>query len=213
MGIRSIGQFAALSRTDVASRFGADAVAAHRFARGESERGPSGREPPPELDAVLRCDPPIDRVDAAAFAGRSLASTLHQTLMAAGVGCTRLAIHAVTANGEELSRVWRCAEPLTEDATADRVRWQLDGWLNTRTAEDRPTAPVTLLRLQPVEVVSAPRRCSCRYGGVSVRRTGCGPVGRWCGCRACSARRRCRCRCCQRRSRAGRTHHVDAAGR
>ena len=155
MGIRTIGQFAALSRTDVASRFGADAVSAHRFARGEPERGPSGREPPAELDAVLHCDPPIDRVDAAAFAGRSLASALHQTLMAAGVGCTRLAVHAVTANGEELTRVWRCAEPLTEDATADRVRWQLDGWLNTRIVVDRPTAPVVLLRLQAVEVVSA----------------------------------------------------------
>jgi protein ImuB len=156
MGIRNLGQFAALPRTDVASRFGADAIAAHRFARGEPERGPSGRAPPQELDAVLDCDPPIGRVDAAAFAGRSLASTLHQTLMAVGVGCTRLAIHAVTANGEELNRVWRCAEPLTEDATADRVRWQLDGWLNRRrTAEDRPTAPVTLLRLQAVEVVSA----------------------------------------------------------
>jgi protein ImuB len=155
MGIRTIGQFAALSRTDVASRFGADAVSAHRFARGEPERGPSGREPPAELDAVLQCDPPIDRVDAAAFAGRSLASALHQTLMAAGVGCTRLAVHAVTANGEELTRVWRCAEPLTEDATADRVRWQLDGWLNTRIVVDRPTAPVVLLRLHAVEVVSA----------------------------------------------------------
>ena len=155
MGIRTIGQFAALSRTDVASRFGADAVSAHRFARGEPERGPSGREPPAELDAVLHCDPPIDRVDAAAFAGRSLASALHQTLMAAGVGCTRLAVHAVTANGEELSRVWRCAEPLTEDATADRVRWQLDGWLNTRIVVDRPTAPVVQLRLHAVEVVSA----------------------------------------------------------
>lgn len=155
MGIRTIGQFATLPRSDVASRFGADAVSAHRFARGEPERGPSGRELPTELDAVLDCDPPIDRVDAAAFAGRSLASTLHQTLMAAGVGCTRLAIHAVTANSEELCRVWRCAEPLTEDATADRVRWQLDGWLNKRTAEDRPTAPVTLLRLEAIEVVTA----------------------------------------------------------
>jgi protein ImuB len=167
MGIRTIGQFAALSRTDVASRFGADGVMAHRFARGEPERGPSGREPPPELEAVLDCDPPIDRVDAAAFAGRSLAGTLHQTLMAAGVGCTRLAIYAVTANGEELRRVWRCAEPLTEDATADRVRWQLDGWLSNRTSRNpRPTAPVTLLRLQAVEVVSAEALQLPLWGGL-----------------------------------------------
>jgi protein ImuB len=166
MGIRTIGQFAALSRTDVASRFGADGVAAHRFARGEPERGPSGREPPPELEAVLDCDPPIERVDAAAFAGRSLAGELHQALMAAGVGCTRLAIHAVTANGEELQRVWRCAEPLTEDATADRVRWQLDGWLSNRTRDARPTAPVTLLRLQAVEVVSAEALQLPLWGGL-----------------------------------------------
>ncbi|MEO8815574.1 MAG: DNA polymerase Y family protein [Mycobacterium sp.] len=155
LGIRTIGQFAALSRTDVTSRFGADAVVAHRLARGEPERGPAGREPPPDLDAVLHCDPPIDRVDAAAFAGRSLARVLHQTLMSAGIGCTRLAIHAVTATGEELTRVWRCVEPLTEDATADRVRWQLDGWLNARVTRDRPTAAVTLLRLEPLEVLSA----------------------------------------------------------
>jgi protein ImuB len=167
MGIRTIGQFAALSSTDVASRFGADAIVAHRFARGEPARGPSGREPPRELDAVMSCDPPVDRVDAAAFAGRSLAGELHRSLESAGVGCTRLAIHAVTANGEELQRVWRCAEPLTEDATADRVRWQLDGWLNRRGAGQRrpgaerpgshggPTAPITTLSLHPVEVVSA----------------------------------------------------------
>ncbi len=166
MGIRTIGQFAALSRTDVASRFGADGVTAHRFARGEPERGPSGREPPAELEAVLDCDPPIDRVDAAAFAGRSLAGSLHQNLMAAGVGCTRLAIHAVTANGEELERVWRCAEPLTEDATADRVRWQLDGWLSNRTRDPRPTAAVTLLRLQAVEVVSAEALQLPLWGGL-----------------------------------------------
>ncbi|OBI71498.1 DNA polymerase Y family protein [Mycobacterium sp. E740] len=166
MGIRSIGQFAGLSRSDVASRFGADAVAAHQFARGEPARGPSGREPEPELDAVMDCDPPIERVDAAAFAGRSLASDLHRSLAASGVGCTRLAIRAVTASGQELERVWRCAEPLTEDATADRVRWQLDGWLNRRNPNDRPTAPITVIRLRPVEVVSAEALQLPLWGGV-----------------------------------------------
>jgi protein ImuB len=74
MGIRTIGQFAVLSRTDVASRFGADAVAAHRFARGEPERAPSGREPPPQLDAVLHCDPHRCRSSRRALAGRRAAS-------------------------------------------------------------------------------------------------------------------------------------------
>lgn len=166
MGIRSFGQFAELPRTDVASRFGADAVVAHRMVRAEPMRAPSGRELPPERDAVLDCDPPIDRVDAAAFAGRTLASELHRNLEAAGVGCTRLAIQAVTSNGEELNRVWRCAEPLTEDATADRIRWQLDGWLNRRNTADRPTGPIAVLRLHPVELVSAGALQLPLWGGV-----------------------------------------------
>jgi protein ImuB len=55
---------------------------------------------------------------------------------------------------------------LTEDATADRVRWQLDGWLSNRTTQDRPTAPVTLLRLQAVEVVSAEALQLPLWGGL-----------------------------------------------
>ena len=166
LGIRTFAQFADLPRGDVVSRFGPDALAAHRMACGEPGRAPSGRELPPELDAVLHCDPPVDRVDAAAFAGRTLAAALHRSLEGAGVGCTRLAIHAVTAGGGEFSRVWRCAEPLTEDATADRVRWQLDGWLNRRRAEDRPTGPITMLRLEPVEVVSAEALQLPLWGGL-----------------------------------------------
>ncbi len=167
LGIRTVGQFAALARTDVGSRFGSDALTAHRMACGEPDRAPGGRELPPDLDAVLHCDPPIERVDAAAFAGRTLAAALHRSLESAGVGCTRLAICAVTAGGAELSRVWRCAEPLTEDATADRVRWQLDGWLASRRITGRgPSGPVTMLRLQPVEVVSAQALQLPLWGGL-----------------------------------------------
>lgn len=92
-----------------------------------------------------------------------LAVRLHERLAAAGLACTRLAVSAKTESGEELSRVWRCAEPLTPDGTADRVRWQLDGWLTHRA---RPTAPVTLLRLEPVEVVRAGALQLGLWGGV-----------------------------------------------
>jgi len=166
MGIRTIGAFARLPRADIASRFGADAVTAHRIARADPMRAPSGREQPPDLDVVMNCDPPVDRIDAAAFAGRSLAAELHQRLESAGVGCTRLAIHAVTIGGAELSRVWRCAEPLTEDATAERIRWQLDGWLTRRNPGERPTGPVAMLQLQPVEVISAGALQLPLWGGI-----------------------------------------------
>lgn len=165
LGLRTIGDFAALPATDVGSRFGADAVLAHRSARGVPERPPSARRPPPELVVRLRCDPPVERVDAAAFAGRTLARELHATLTAAGVACTRLQVHARTEAGEEHTRTWRCAEPLTPEGTADRVRWQLDGWLTGR-SEARPSAGVVELVLEPVEVVSAGALQLGLWGGV-----------------------------------------------
>jgi len=165
LGLSTIGAFAALTSADVASRFGADAVLAHRSARGLPERPPAARRAPVELDVELHCDPPVERVDAAAFTARTLAQRLHATLSAAGVACTRLLVRARTDNGEELARTWRCAEPLTPEGTADRVRWQLDGWLTGR-SNARPTAGVVLLRLEPVEVVAAGALQLGLWGGV-----------------------------------------------
>lgn len=169
LGLRTIGDFAALPAGDVASRFGADAVAAHRTARGHPERPPSGRALPPDLTVEQRCDPPIERVDTAAFAGRALAELLHVRLAAAGVACTRLLVAARTGNGEELARVWRCAQPLTPDGTADRVRWQLDGWLTGR-SRDQPAMDlgtgIEVLRLEPVDVISAGALQPGLWGGV-----------------------------------------------
>lgn len=165
LGLHAVGDFAALDPRDVASRFGADAVAAHRSARGLPERTASARTPPPDLEVEQRCDPPVDRVDAAAFVARGLAERLHVALGAAGVACTRLLVRATTDHGEELVRTWRCAEPLTPAGTADRVRWQLDGWLTGRSGE-RPTAGVVALRLEPVEVVTAGALQLGLWGGV-----------------------------------------------
>jgi protein ImuB len=153
LGLRTLGAFAGLPEKDVSSRFGADAVAAHRLARGEQQRPPSRRRPPPDLVVAEVLDPPVERVDAAAFAARTLAGKLHAALAAHGLACTRLGIHALTADGEERERVWRCAEPLTPGGIADRVRWQLDGWL-TGTEHGRPSSGITGLRLEPVEVVA-----------------------------------------------------------
>jgi protein ImuB len=149
LGLRTLGAFAEVPERDVSARFGSDAVLAHRLAAGREERPPSRRRPPPELFVAEALDPPVERVDAAAFVARHLAERLHASLAANGLACTRLAIHAGTGNDEERERVWRCAEPLTPAGIADRVRWQLDGWLRDTTL----SSGITTLRLDPVEVI------------------------------------------------------------
>lgn len=171
LGIATLGAFAALPAHSVASRFGADAVHAHRLAAGRVERPAARRTPPTDLIVTLEPDPPIERVDAAAFAARAAAVALTDRLAAHGLACTRLGIQAVveSVRGErtELARVWRCAEALDEAGTADRVRWQLEGWLTARSRDARDAGtrdgshddsrdgPIVALRLVPEEVVAA----------------------------------------------------------
>ncbi|SDP24576.1 protein ImuB [Nakamurella panacisegetis] len=162
LGIHTAGAFAALPDAKVATRFGADAVVAHRLAKGEAERGLSRRSIPEELAVEQPFDPPLERVDSAAFAAKALAERFHARLGDAGLACTRLAISATTDRGGHLSRIWRCARPLTPAATADRLRWQLDGWLTAgrtrqRTEDDDDTGPggITSLRLEPIEAIGA----------------------------------------------------------
>lgn len=157
LGLRTLGAFAALSPADVAARFSVDAVHAHAMVRGRPGRRPGRAPVTVELTVERDCDPPIDRIDTAAFLGRSLADELHRGLAGASLACTRLAVHAITERGQQHSRTWRCAQPLTPEATADRIRWQLEGWLTGRSAAQRPDSPVVRMLLEPVEVVDAGR--------------------------------------------------------
>jgi len=151
LGIKTLGDFAALPPGDVLTRFGFDGALAHRLAAGHDHRPLAVRKPPPDLDVADTYDDPLVRVDVAAFAGRVLAERLHDRLAAYGLACTRLGIEAVTADGQELHRVWRHDGTLTAAAIAERVRWQLDGWLTgaRRGAPARPTAGLVRLRLIP----------------------------------------------------------------
>ncbi|WP_117210245.1 DNA polymerase Y family protein [Allorhizocola rhizosphaerae] len=150
LGIRTLGAYARLPRSEVMARFGLDAALAQRLAAGEDDRPLAVRRPPPDLEVEERFDEPIERVDVAAFAARALAERLHERLTGYGLACTRLAIVAVTADGQELYRVWRHDGVLTATAIADRTRWQLEGWLTNR----RLASGIIALRLAPEGLLS-----------------------------------------------------------
>ncbi|MGW5582298.1 DNA polymerase Y family protein [Micromonospora chokoriensis] len=159
LGVRTLGDFAALPAGDVLARFGFDGVLAHRLAAGRDHRPLAVRQPPADLTVTAEHDEPIDRVDVAAFVARTLAEQLHERLAGHGLACTRLGIEAVTEHGQELHRVWRHDGLLTAAAIADRVRWQLDGWLSGSSGRSgarpaRPTAGIIRLRLIPDGVIA-----------------------------------------------------------
>jgi protein ImuB len=168
LGLRTLGDIATLPRAVVAARFGPEGIRAHRLAAGLDEHPRSSRRPPPDLGVVAALDPPVARVDVAAFAAKALADELVDRLEWLGLACTRLRIEVETEHGEMLARVWRHEPPARPSrrgapddpravqvaSIAERVRWQLDGWL-TGSAALRPTGAITRLALIPDEAVVA----------------------------------------------------------
>jgi protein ImuB len=180
LGLRTLGDLAALRGADLATRFGSEGARAARLASGLDEHPKGARRPPPDLRVAAELDPPADRVDLASFTAKTLADDLVARLQRLGLACTRLRIEAETDQGETLSRVWRydptpptrpsSPDPIPRAASTaassvgpagppgrmaavmtERVRWQLDGWLTGRTG--RLPGALTRLALMPDEVV------------------------------------------------------------
>lgn len=153
LGVATLGELAAIPVGSVATRFGQAGLRCHAIA---TARQPRRVAPPLGVENWKISDvpeEPIRRVDAAAFRARALAVQLHARLAEAGVVCQVLRITADFTDGTTSSRVWRTSEPLTESGTADRVRWQLDGWLTTRGVVEGTEGGITALWLTPLECV------------------------------------------------------------
>jgi protein ImuB len=149
LGIRTLGDLAALPNARVVARFGSDGEIAHRRARGDDVRLLEPRPIPADLTVTRELDPPAHRIDVAMFAGKAAADDLAVRLHELGLACARIAITAQTAHGEERTRVWRYSAAFTPAAIAERVRWQLEGWLHDDKAL---SGGISLLKLVPEDV-------------------------------------------------------------
>jgi len=153
LGLRRLGDLAALPASDVLGRFGNPGVHAHRLASGADLRPASSTDPAPErrLDQVL--DDPLAQSSAVVFAAKQLADELAGSLAADGRVCTRLVVLLETEHGERSERSWYRSAGMSAKAMVERVRWQLDAWVDLpRGSENEITGGVALIRLTPDEV-------------------------------------------------------------
>ena len=130
LGLRTLGHLAALDAADVLARFATDGVVAHRLASGLDPHPLDARRPAPDL----RWPPSSTRRRNGSTPRRSSPSPWPTPSTSGwpsrGLACTRVVVEAETEHGETLVRSWRHEGTLSAGAIADRVRWQLDGWLS-----------------------------------------------------------------------------------
>lgn len=155
LGVSHLGELAALPRLDLGERFGPNGTFAHRLASGEDDRHPEVRAPSPDLAVAEDFEEPVLQLGPLVFAARQLADRLHERIAARGEVCTRLLVEAETEHGERSDRQWYLNGGLSAAAMVERVRWQLEGWVNQ---PGGLSAGVVLLRLTPDEVLPAQGR-------------------------------------------------------
>jgi len=166
LGLTTLGAFAALDPGDVVARFGTEGAAAHRLARGLDLRPPRLTDPPVDLDVEYLADPPLERVDQAAFVAKALADDLHERLGSRGLAAVAILIEATTTAGHVVERRWRHDGALSSTAVAQRVRWQLDGWITgTQGRRSLGAGALARLRVRPTEVVPDAGRQMGFWGG------------------------------------------------
>ena len=155
LGMRTLGDVAALSESDMLGRFGWPGLLVHRLACGLDDRPVDARPAPEDSSVEAEIDPPADRVETVAFAARALADDMVARLARNGLDCVCVDIEACADSGHTSRRRWRHEFRFSAAAVVDRVRWQLEGWYRS---SERPTGPVTLIRLTPCEVAPAEGR-------------------------------------------------------
>ena len=146
LGIRTLGDFAALPARDVLTRFGSQGALIHRLAGGSDSRIAAARRPPLDLQQSVPFDPPLETVEPVAFSSRQTAERLIAELARHGLVCSEIRIEVVGDRGWVGSRVWAHPRWFTAADLVDRLYWQLQG--------DPSPEPVEGIRLIPEAVES-----------------------------------------------------------
>lgn len=156
LGIRTLGEFAALEVSDVIARFGPMGARLHALAAGRDTRPATPRIPPRDVDVQVDFEPALDRVDQVAFGVRAAADDFVHGLIAQRLVCTALRIEfwgdrQSGESGDYSERVWLHPRSFTAAEVVDRVRWQLSGATRAGFDTRRPAGGAP----QPAEISSA----------------------------------------------------------
>lgn len=149
LGLRTLGQVAALDPGGLLARFGPAGLHAHRVAGGSDARPPAAADPPPEWCVEHPFPEPVEQLETVVFVAKRLVDELVVRLAGEGRVCVRLVVQVETEHGERSERAWYRDHGLSAAAMIERVRWQLEGWVRQ---PGGLSGGVSLVRLVPDEL-------------------------------------------------------------
>jgi protein ImuB len=147
LGLRTMGQLAALGHAAVVARFGAAGAELHDLVRGMDGRPLRPRRPPERLAADAELEPPATEREPLRFVLHHLCGTLCEQLAARGAGAARalLTLTLDLPSDAPGPRTLAYHQALPEPSAAAEL---LERLLLARLEAEPPSAPVERLRLE-----------------------------------------------------------------
>ena len=172
LGLRTLGDLADLPGDAVEHRLGTYGGAVWRRARGEDPALFAARTPPPELDAEVVFEPPLDSVEAITFSVRTTAERFLAGLARHQLVATGVRVEAESDGAVCSSRTWLHPRHFGARDLVDRVHWQLQsstvgGSLRARKDSGSVRAPIDRVRFVPEVVEPAAAHGEALWGAAS----------------------------------------------
>ena len=172
LGLRTLGDLADLPGDAVEHRLGAHGAAVWRRARGQDTALFAARTPPPELDAEVAFEPPLDSVEAITFSARTTAERFVAQLARHQLVATGVRVEAESDGAVCSSRTWLHPRHFGARDLVDRVHWQLQsatvgGSLRARKDSGTVRAPIDRVRFVPEVVEPAAAHGEALWGAAS----------------------------------------------
>lgn len=148
LGLRSLGDLAALEYADILGRFGSLGSIFHHWSNGFDHSPLNVKEPPAELSFTRELNPPITKADRAVFVTKALAEEFCEALNSRGLSCSRIVVAVETATLQYQERIWRSCQAFDAEMIAERMRWQIDGWISGPKVH-RPNSALVSVSIRP----------------------------------------------------------------
>ena len=163
LGVRTLGEFAALPEADVRRRFGAAGAFAHDRAAGREQT--RVHRPHPAARVRGACSTSSRRSTASTSSPSRSAcvpSEFIERMRAVRLVCTGIRVELDDERGGHSSRSWLHPRWFTPADVVDRVRWQLQG---AGTADTGLASPIVRLRVMPERIDSTGNHEEGLWGG------------------------------------------------
>ncbi len=172
LGLRTLGDLADLPGVAVEQRLGTYGTEVRRRARGEDPALFAARTPPPDLEAEVSFEPPLDSVEAITFSVRTTAERFVSQLAHHQLVATAVRVEAESDGVVCSSRAWLHPRHFGSRDLVDRVHWQLQsadvgGALRARKHSGAVRAPIDRVRFVPEVVEPAAAHGEALWGAAS----------------------------------------------